>query len=137
MDPKRALNSTATIFKESIVPKLSEYIRIPNKSPLFDAEWQAHGHMDRAAELMAAWCREQPIAGLKVEIVREPGRTPVLFCEIPGKGDDTVLLYGHMDKQPEFTGWAAGPVAVGTGDSATENCTAAVAPTTAMRCSPR
>jgi acetylornithine deacetylase/succinyl-diaminopimelate desuccinylase-like protein len=57
---------------------------------------------------MAAWCREQPIAGLEVEILREPGRTPLLFCEIPGQGDDAILLYGHMDKQPEFTGWAEG-----------------------------
>ena len=108
MDFKRAQTTTAATFRDSIVPKLSEYIRIPNKSPLFDTEWQAHGHMDRAADLMAAWCREQPIAGLEVEILREKGRTPLLFCEIPGHGDDTVLLYGHMDKQPEFTGWAEG-----------------------------
>jgi len=108
MDFTRAQATTAAAFRDSIVPRLSEYIRIPNKSPLFDADWQAHGHMDRAARLMAAWCREQPIAGLKVEILREPGRTPLLFCEIPGDGTDTVLLYGHMDKQPEFTGWAEG-----------------------------
>ncbi len=108
MDFQRARHSTETIFRDSIVPRLSDYIRIPNKSPLFDADWQAHGHMDRAAELMAAWCREQPLTGLKVEIVREAGRTPLLFCEIPGSGTDTVLLYGHMDKQPEFTGWAKG-----------------------------
>jgi len=108
MDFQRARHSTETIFRDSIVPRLSDYIRIPNKSPLFDADWQAHGHMDRAAELMAAWCREQPLAGLKVEIVREAGRTPLLFCEVPGTGTDTVLLYGHMDKQPEFTGWAKG-----------------------------
>ena len=108
MDFKRAQQTIAVAFRDSIVPRLSDYIRIPNKSPHFDAEWEAHGHMVRAAELMAAWCREQPIAGLQVEIVREPGRTPVLFCEIPGSGKDTVLLYGHMDKQPEFTGWAEG-----------------------------
>ena len=78
MDFKRASDTTAKTFRDSIVPTLSEYIRIPTKSPLFDAEWQSHGYMDRAAELMAAWCREQPIAGLKVEVVREPGRTPVL-----------------------------------------------------------
>ena len=96
MDFKRAQETTRAAFRDSIVPRLSDYIRIPNKSPLFDADWQAHGHMDRAAELMAAWCREQPIAGLKVEIVREKSRTPVLLCEIPGAGSDTVLLYGHM-----------------------------------------
>jgi acetylornithine deacetylase/succinyl-diaminopimelate desuccinylase-like protein len=108
MDFQVARQTTAAAFKDSIVPKLSEYIRIPNKSPAYDAEWQAHGHMDRAAELMAAWCRTQAIPGLTVEILREKGRTPVLFCEIPGNGPDTVLLYGHMDKQPEFTGWAEG-----------------------------
>ena len=108
MDFERARRLTAETFEQSIIPRLCDYIRIPNKSPLFDAEWQAHGHMDRAAELMASWCREQPIKGLKVEIVRAKGRTPVLFCEIPGSGTDTVLLYGHMDKQPEFTGWIDG-----------------------------
>ena len=108
MDFTRAAQTTASAFRESIVPRLSDYIRIPNKSPLFDAGWEAHGHMLRAAELMAAWCRDQPIAGLKVEILRASGRTPLLFCEIPGHGADTVLLYGHMDKQPEFTGWAEG-----------------------------
>ena len=108
MDFKRAHKTTAAAFRDSIVPRLSEYIRIPNKSPLFDADWQRHGHMERAAELMAAWCREQRIAGLEVEILREAGRTPLLICEIPGQGNDTVLLYGHMDKQPEFTGWAEG-----------------------------
>src|SRR5262245_21908890 len=108
MDFKRARQTTSVTFKDSIVPKISEYIRITNKSPAYDADWQAHGYMDRAAELMAAWCRSQPVPGLTVEILRENGRTPVLFCEIPGSGSDTVLLYGHMDKQPEFTGWAAG-----------------------------
>jgi len=108
MDFTRALLTTSTAFRESIVPKLSEYIRIPNKSPLFDADWEAHGHMARAAELMAGWCRAQPIAGLKVEILREPGRTPLLLLEIPGHGDDAVLLYGHLDKQPEMEPWADG-----------------------------
>ena len=79
MDFKRAQQTTAAAFRDSIVPRLSEYIRIPNKSPLFDADWQQNGHMDRAAELMAAWCREQQVAGLTVEILREAGRTPLLI----------------------------------------------------------
>jgi acetylornithine deacetylase/succinyl-diaminopimelate desuccinylase-like protein len=108
MDFKRASQLTRESFERSIIPRLCDYIRIPNKSPLFDPDWQTHGHMDRAAELMAAWCREQPLDGLQVEIIRANGRTPVLLCEIPGTGPGTVLLYGHMDKQPEFTGWAEG-----------------------------
>ena len=95
-------------WSASILPRLCEYVRIPNKSPHFDPEWERNGHMERAVQLMAAWCREQPIAGMQVEIRRLPGRTPLLFIDIPGSADSCVLLYGHLDKQPEFTGWEAG-----------------------------
>ncbi|HSD75639.1 MAG TPA: M20 family metallopeptidase [Steroidobacteraceae bacterium] len=95
-------------WADSILPRLCEYVRIPNKSPLFDPDWQRNGHMDRAIELMANWCRQQPIAGMRVEIHRLEGRTPLLFIDIPGERDGCVLLYGHLDKQPEFTGWSAG-----------------------------
>src|SRR5262249_60693733 len=54
------------------------------------------------------WCRKRPIEGLQIEVVRLEGRTPVLLLEIPGSSDDTVLLYGHCDKQPEMTGWSEG-----------------------------
>lgn len=97
------------IWDQEIVPQLVEYIAIPNKSPLFDKQWQEHGYMDQAVELIAAWCRERDIAGLSLEVVRLPGRTPLIFMEIPAFGaaqdGDTVLLYGHLDKQPEMTGW--------------------------------
>ncbi len=92
----------------SILPRLMEYIRIPNKSPHFDADWRANGHMENAVGLAEAWCREQRIRGLSVEVVRLENRTPVLFMEIPGQSDATVLLYGHLDKQPEMTGWREG-----------------------------
>jgi acetylornithine deacetylase/succinyl-diaminopimelate desuccinylase-like protein len=98
----------ATTWSDSIIPQLCEYVRIPNKSPLFDSEWEAHGHMERAVELMARWCRTQPITGAQVEIRRLKGRTPLLFVDIPGQTDGCVLLYGHLDKQPEFTGWEEG-----------------------------
>ncbi|MFT5448234.1 MAG: acetylornithine deacetylase/succinyl-diaminopimelate desuccinylase-like protein [Gammaproteobacteria bacterium] len=93
------------VWQDSITGELIEYIRIPNKSPHFDPQWAEHGHMDKAAAHMERWCREQPIGGMQVELVRLPGRTPVLVCEIPGQNDDTVLLYGHLDKQPEMSGW--------------------------------
>jgi acetylornithine deacetylase/succinyl-diaminopimelate desuccinylase-like protein len=95
----------------TIVPKLIEYIRIPNKSPHFDPDWARHGHMRRAVELIAGWCKAQPIAGLTVEVLEDPGHTPLILMEVPGHGDrkdDTVLLYGHLDKQPEMTGWREG-----------------------------
>lgn len=93
-------------WDERIVPALTEYIAIPCKSPSFDPGWREHGHLDRAVALVEGWCRQRPIEGLRVEVVRLPGRTPVILMEVPGASDDTVLLYGHVDKQPEMTGWA-------------------------------
>ena len=92
-------------WQESVLPELIEYIRIPNKSPMFDPEWQAHGYMDEAVAQFERWCLAQDIPGLTLEIVRLPGRTPLMYMEIPGASEDTVLLYGHLDKQPEMTGW--------------------------------
>jgi acetylornithine deacetylase/succinyl-diaminopimelate desuccinylase-like protein len=103
-----------TTWDQSIVPALSEYIRIPNKSVHFDPQWEQHGHMLRAAELMKAWCEKNALPGMKIEIVRLPGLTPLLYIDVPasgnpaGRSNDCVLLYGHMDKQPEFSGWAEG-----------------------------
>ncbi len=105
-DPSRLRGFVDGLWDREIVPTLCDYVRIPNKSPMFDADWVAHGHMERAVELMTEWARRQPIAGMTVEVVRLPGRTPLIFIEVPGQGEDTVLLYGHLDKQPEMTGWA-------------------------------
>jgi acetylornithine deacetylase/succinyl-diaminopimelate desuccinylase-like protein len=81
------------------------YIKIPNKSPSFDPDWDEHGYMEQAVQMFEAWAKQQPIDGMQVEIVRIEGRTPLLFIDIPGASDDVVLLYGHYDKQPEFSGW--------------------------------
>ena len=70
-------------WDDDIVPQLVEYIRIPNKSPMFDADWVAHGYMDDAVALMERWARAQPIAGMQVEVVRLEGRTPLIFIDIP------------------------------------------------------
>ncbi|MDB6163261.1 MAG: family metallo-hydrolase [Xanthomonadaceae bacterium] len=117
-DPPVALDASALEqflagkWDDDIVPQLIDYIRIPNKSPMFDADWAANGHMDRAVELMRRWAQAQPVAGLVLEVVQLAGRTPLIFMEIPasdGRSDeDCVLLYGHLDKQPEMTGWDPG-----------------------------
>jgi acetylornithine deacetylase/succinyl-diaminopimelate desuccinylase-like protein len=106
MDIARTTRLVDEAWDGDIVPRLVEYIRIPNKSPMFDADWQAHGYMDAATELLADWARKQPIKGMRVEVVRLEGRTPLIFIEVDGQGSDCVLLYGHLDKQPEMTGWA-------------------------------
>ncbi|HEX6243107.1 MAG TPA: M20/M25/M40 family metallo-hydrolase [Polyangiales bacterium] len=95
-------------YDASILPTLVEYIRIPNKSPAFDPAWREHGHMQRAVQLFADWARPRLPAGATLEVVELGTRTPVIFIDIPGRGGraaETVLLYGHLDKQPEMTGW--------------------------------
>ena len=106
MDTARIERLVSEAWDGEIVPQLIEYIRIPNKSPMFDANWQANGYMDAATDLLADWARKQAVAGMKLEVLRLEGRTPLIFIEIDGQGDDCVLLYGHLDKQPEMTGWA-------------------------------
>ncbi len=112
MDASQAKQFIDAKWDAEIVPQLVEYVRIPNKSPMFDADWVANGHMDRAVALMEAWARAQDIPGMTLEVVRLEGRTPLIFIEVPaansGRDDDCVLLYGHLDKQPEMTGWDAG-----------------------------
>jgi acetylornithine deacetylase/succinyl-diaminopimelate desuccinylase-like protein len=95
-------------WDEEVLPALARSIAIPAKSPAFDPEWSAHGHIDNAIALVEDWSRRQPIEGLAVETFRLPGRTPVLLAETPGAAPETILLYGHCDKQPEMTGWAEG-----------------------------
>ncbi len=94
-------------WQKDIVPKLQEYITIPNKSPAFDPEWKAHGYMDKAMKLIVDWCSQQKIKGMEISVFEEEGRTPLLFIDIPGANSETILLYGHMDKQPEMRGWDA------------------------------
>ena len=108
MDTEKTRDLTWKTWDESILPQLADYVRIPNKSPVFDPEWEAHGHMEAAIQLMKRWADAQEIKGMKSEILRIAGRTPVLYLDIPGSVDDCVLLYGHLDKQPEFTGWSEG-----------------------------
>ncbi len=100
------------VWDDDIVPALFDYIAIPNVSKAFDPQWDEHGHMRRAVELVRDWCAARPIAGLSVDVHELPGLTPVVVMEIPafggGSDDDTVLLYGHLDKQPEMTGWRDG-----------------------------
>jgi acetylornithine deacetylase/succinyl-diaminopimelate desuccinylase-like protein len=102
----------ASQWDADIVPQITDYIRVPAKSPHFDPQWVANGHIERVIQQALAWVQAQPVQGLKVEIIRLPDRTPLLFFEVAAaKGAEdsgTVMLYGHLDKQPEMTGWLDG-----------------------------
>jgi acetylornithine deacetylase/succinyl-diaminopimelate desuccinylase-like protein len=108
LNAAQALSQVSAQWDGDIVKQISEYIAIPAKSPGFDADWKAHGYIDTVMRNAAAWVEAQKVEGLTLEVIRLDGRTPVLFFEIPATRVDstaTVLMYGHLDKQPEFTGW--------------------------------
>ncbi|MFF7337783.1 M20/M25/M40 family metallo-hydrolase [Streptomyces sp. NPDC008163] len=101
-------------WEAEILPLVRDHIRVPAVSPAYDPEWEARGHLDRAVDAPAAWLRAVPLPGLRTEVLRAPGRTPLIFFEVPGAGtraEETVLFYGHLDKQPEGGGWTGGRTA--------------------------
>jgi len=107
-----ALAHVSNAWDGDIVQRLSDYIAIPAKSPMFDADWLAHGYLETVVRNTAQWIEAQKLEGLVLEVVRLPGRTPVIFFEVAatrtvqaGVSEQTVLMYGHLDKQPEFSGW--------------------------------
>ena len=108
LNAAQALSQVTEKWDGDIVKQLTDYIAIPAKSPVFDSDWAAHGYIETVMRNAAAWVEAQKVEGLTLEIVRLEGRTPVLFFEIPATRVDstqTVLMYGHLDKQPEFNGW--------------------------------
>ena len=108
LDATQALDHVTTAWDGDIVRQLTDYIAIPAKSPSFDKDWASHGYIETVLRNAATWVEAQKVDGLTLEVVRLPGRTPVLFFEVAATkaaSDQTVLMYGHLDKQPEFTGW--------------------------------
>ncbi|HET7593445.1 MAG TPA: M20 family metallopeptidase [Rhodanobacteraceae bacterium] len=115
MDAGKVGSFISKLWDDEVIPQLVDYIRIPNKSPMYDRDWVAHGYMDAAVALMEKWARSklELLPGATLEVVRLEGRTPLIFIDVPASGgearaDDCVLLYGHLDKQPEMTGWGEG-----------------------------
>ncbi len=110
MDSQKAARFINGLWDSEIIPALTDYIAIPCKSPAFDPQWESHGHMEKAIGLMTGWAQEKlkSLPGATLEVVRLAGRTPLILIEIPGKADGSILMYGHLDKQPEMKGWDDG-----------------------------
>ena len=108
MDNAVATELIESTWDRSITPSLIDYIRIPNKSPAFDPDWKKNGYMDEAVTLISDWCRANAIDDMSLEVIQLEGRTPLIYIDVPGVGKDCVVLYGHLDKQPEMVGWHEG-----------------------------
>ncbi len=105
MDSKQTKQIIDQLWDKEILPTLCEYIRIPNKSPHFDPQWQEKGYMVQAVSLIADWCKKHGPEDLITDVIQLKNRTPLIYMELPGNTEETILLYGHLDKQPEMTGW--------------------------------
>lgn len=105
VDVAAASAQIAKAWDSDVLDTLKKYISIPNQSPGFDPEWETNGYQDQAVDLLTNWVLAQNVPGLTLEVLREKGRTPVIFIVVPGSNatSETVLLYGHMDKQPPMT----------------------------------
>ena len=111
MDAQKTARFMESVWDDAIIPALTDYIAIPAKSPAFDPDWEKSGHMEKAVALFEAWARDKikALPGAKLEVVRQAGRTPLILIEVPGTASGTILMYGHLDKQPEMKGWSTGP----------------------------
>jgi len=110
MDAPKTARFMESIWDSAIIPALTDYIRIPNKSPAFEPGWERAGHMEKAVKLFEDWAREKlkSLPDAELEVVRVVGRTPLILIEVPGTASGTILMYGHLDKQPEMKGWSDG-----------------------------
>ena len=93
-----------------MLPALSRYAAIPCLSPDFEPDWAQTGHLHEAARLLAGWCGARAVPDVTAEVLTLPGRTPVVLADAPaaGGGGGTVLVYGHLDKQPALGAWREG-----------------------------
>ncbi|HEX7928641.1 MAG TPA: M20/M25/M40 family metallo-hydrolase, partial [bacterium] len=106
MDTKTVQRYVDKYWDAEILPTLQDYIRIPNQSPMFDPEWKAHGYMQQAVGLVGPWMQKH-MPEAKFQVLQDGDNTPVILMDVPGSGKGTVLMYGHLDKQPPFNGWRA------------------------------
>jgi len=108
MDAEQIRSDVEHRWDQSILPTLEKYIRIPNQSPLYDPQWKKNGYMNAAVDLARKWTEEQQVAGMRLEVLESEGRTPLIYIEVDGHESSTVLMYGHLDKQPAMVGWEKG-----------------------------
>ena len=105
MNNKKLVQFINDFWDKEAIPALQDFIKIPNKSPEFDSNWETNGYMDQAERCISAWCKINSPKGMQIKTLKTPGRTPIILIDIPGEINKNILFYGHLDKQPEMSGW--------------------------------
>ena len=88
---------------------LSDFISVPNLTPMVDAEYLTNGNIEKAIATVDEYVNKLQIQGLTRHIVQPEGFPPLVVYVIDGQGSETNLrLYGHLDKQPWMEPWDEG-----------------------------
>ena len=104
--------------KTDLIPAICDFIKIPNQSRLYDDEWDTNGLQEKACHFSMDFAKSQNLKGLSMTFIEEKGKTPAVLAIVEpfagnGKVDEslekTILMYGHIDKQPPLLGeWSEG-----------------------------
>ncbi|HEX3782787.1 MAG TPA: M20/M25/M40 family metallo-hydrolase [Pseudonocardiaceae bacterium] len=112
LDASAVHKTVSEAWDGPVLASLSELVAIPAVSQGFDPDWASNGHLDRVIEHVRTWALDRGLPETTVEVVRLANASPVLLIDVAATGEGsssgTVLLYGHLDKQPPVGGWAAG-----------------------------
>ncbi len=110
VDPTRAAQFADRLWETDFIKQIWRYIEIPNctpEAPAFHDQEATH----LATSHLAMWAQAQAqfLPGLTVAIRQNAGDEPIIVVDVPGTKPGTVLMYGHLDKQPPMTdGWHEG-----------------------------
>lgn len=101
--------SMRSLFETEGLGALLAFVKVPSLSPRFEAEWAVKGDIEQAVETVKVWAEGLEVPGLSTTVLRLSNAPPVLLCDIPGSSpaSATILLYGHLDKQPGQASWPA------------------------------
>ena len=64
-DAEKIYDFCDEMWERQIIPQLTEYIKIPAKSPAFDAAWEDHGYMRAAMDLIETWVRASRLLSMR------------------------------------------------------------------------
>eukprot|EP01134_Creolimax_fragrantissima_P007648 CFRG7648T1 len=96
-------------FQEKFVDTLSGFIKIPNCTPAFDADYLTNGHIQTAIKYILDFTDSLKIPGLTHSVYDDESRPPMVCIVYPGEVKQNVMIYGHLDKQPFMEGrWSEG-----------------------------
>lgn len=77
-------------------------MRVPNLTPMVDAEYQTNGLLQKAMEVVDKFINLLNIEGLERKVFHPEGSNPLVVYKIEPRdmkpGTKNIMVYGHLDK---------------------------------------